>query len=153
MRFPIPFRYYRVFGARAGSGFPTAIQRDSVAELGIFPQPASESSIHTSRKEKRRRRQNMKLLTISLLVLSLLAIGAHAQTDAEAAKINLGTADKFALLGASGITNVDAHTFVIADLGSYPTCAVTGLTQNQVNGQLFLKCSHVTKKAQKDLTN
>ena len=40
MRFPNPFRYYRVFGARAGSGFPTAIQRDSVAELGIFPQPA-----------------------------------------------------------------------------------------------------------------
>ena len=94
----------------------------------------------------------MKLLTISLLVLSLLAIGAHAQTDADAAKINLGTADKFAMLGASGITNVDAHTFVIGDVGSYPTCTVTGLTQNQVNGQLFLKCSHVMKKAQKDLT-
>jgi hypothetical protein len=40
MRFPNPCGYYRVFGARDGSGFPTAIQRDSVAELGIFPQPA-----------------------------------------------------------------------------------------------------------------
>ena len=86
-----------------------------------------------------------------MLVLSLLAIGAHAQTDADAAKINLKTADKFALLGASGICNVSAHTFIIDDVGSYPTCTVTGLTQNQVNGQLFLKCSHVTKKAQKDL--
>ena len=94
----------------------------------------------------------MKLLTISLLVLSLLAIGAHAQTDANTTKINLGKADQFALLGASGITNVDAHTFVIGDVGSYPTCTVTGLTQNQVNGQLFLKCNHVMKKAQKDLT-
>jgi len=73
-------------------------------------------------------------------------------TDTDAVKINLGTADKFALLGASGITNVDAHTFVIGDVGSYPTCSVTGLTQNQVSGQLFLKCSHVMKKAQKDLT-
>jgi len=94
----------------------------------------------------------MKVLTISLLVLSLLAIGAHAQTDANTTKINLGKADQFALLGASGITNVSAHTFIIGDVGSYPTCTVTGLTQNQVNGQLFLKCSHVMKKAQKDLT-
>jgi hypothetical protein len=36
MRFPNPFRYYRVFGARAGSGFPTAIQGDSVANLVFF---------------------------------------------------------------------------------------------------------------------
>jgi hypothetical protein len=36
MRFPNPCGYYRVFGARDGSGFPTAIQRDSVAELVFF---------------------------------------------------------------------------------------------------------------------
>ena len=48
----------------------------------------------------------MKLLTISLLALSLSGIAAHAQTDAAAVKINLGRADNFALLGASGITNV-----------------------------------------------
>jgi hypothetical protein len=46
MRFPNPCGYYRVFGARDGSGFPTAIQRDSVAELGIFPQPASSHELH-----------------------------------------------------------------------------------------------------------
>jgi hypothetical protein len=44
MRFPNPCGYYRVFGARDGSGFPTAIQRDSVAELGIFPQPAKRAT-------------------------------------------------------------------------------------------------------------
>jgi hypothetical protein len=42
----------------------------------------------------------MKLLTICLLALSSLGIGARAQTDTAAVKINLGTADKFALLGA-----------------------------------------------------
>src|SRR5580692_10745454 len=45
MRFPNPCGYYRVSGARDGSGFPTAIQRDSVAELGIFPQPARRRSV------------------------------------------------------------------------------------------------------------
>ena len=48
----------------------------------------------------------MKLLTISLLALSLSALGAYAQTDTGAVKINLGTADKFAALGGSGVTYV-----------------------------------------------
>ena len=82
----------------------------------------------------------MKMVTISLLALSLLGIGAYAQTDAAAVKINLGTADKFALLGASGITNVSAQTYIIGDVGSSPTPTVTGLTQTQVKGHLFLKC-------------
>src|SRR5580700_10608146 len=41
MRFRNLSRYYPVFGVRAGSRFPTVIRRDSVAELGIFQQPAS----------------------------------------------------------------------------------------------------------------
>jgi len=94
----------------------------------------------------------MKVFTISLLALSLLGIAAHAQTDAAAVKINLGTADKFALLGASGITNVSAHTYIIGDVGSSPTPTITGLTQSQVKGHLYLTSSPVTAKAQTDLT-
>ena len=94
----------------------------------------------------------MKVLTISLLFLSLLAIGAQAQTDTNAVKINLGTADKFGLLGASGITNISAHTFIIGDVGSSPTPTVTGIKPSQVKGQLFLKSSPVTAAAQKGLT-
>ena len=94
----------------------------------------------------------MKLLTISLLALLLSGIGAYAQTDTDAVKINLGTADKFALLGGSGITNVSAHTFIIGDVGSSPTCTVTGIKPSQVKGHLYLKCSPVTARAQKDLT-
>ena len=94
----------------------------------------------------------MKVFTISLLALSMVGIGAHAQTDAAAVKINLGTADKFALLGASGITNVSAQTYVIGDVGSSPTPTISGLTQSQVKGRLFLTASPVTAKAQTDLT-
>ena len=94
----------------------------------------------------------MKAFTISLLSLSLLGVGAHAQTDAAAVKINLGTADKFALLGGSGITNISAQTYIIGDVGSSPTPTITGLTQSQVKGRLFLKSSRVTAQAQKNLT-
>jgi hypothetical protein len=95
----------------------------------------------------------MKFVKAFLLVLSLLGIGAYAQQpDTDAAKINLGTADKFALLGGSGITNVSSQTYIIGDVGSSPTCTVTGLTQSQVKGHLYLKCNRVTAQAQKDLT-
>src|ERR1700722_5682673 len=89
----------------------------------------------------------MKVFMISLLALSLLGVSAHTQTT-----INLGTADKFALLGGSGITNVSAQTYIIGDVGSSPTPAITGLTQSQVKGRLFLKASPVTAQAQKNLT-
>ncbi len=94
----------------------------------------------------------MKLLTISLLALSLSGMGAYAQTDTGTVKINLGTADKFALLGGSGITNVSAHTFIIGDVGSSPTATVKGIKPAQVKGHLFLKSSPVTAKAQRGLT-
>jgi hypothetical protein len=93
----------------------------------------------------------MKLLTISLLVLSL-GISVFAQTDTETVKIDLGTADKFAVLAGAGIANTSAHTYIIGDVGSSPTCTVTGLKQSQVNGNLYLKCNAVTAKAQEGLT-
>jgi Ice-binding-like len=94
----------------------------------------------------------MKLFTISLLALSLSGIGAYAQTDSDTVKINLGAADKFGLLGGSGVTNVSAHTFIIGDVGSSPTPTVKGIKPSQVKGQLFLKSSPVTAAAQKGLT-
>ena len=94
----------------------------------------------------------MKLFTISVVVLSLLGIGAYAQTDSGTLKINLGTADKFALLGGSGITNSSSHTFIIGDVGSSPTPRVKGITPGQVKGHLYLKASSVTAAAQRGLT-
>jgi len=94
----------------------------------------------------------MKLLTISVVVLLLLGIGAHAQTDGDTLKINLGTADKFGLLGGSGITNISARTFIIGDVGSSPTPTVKGIKPSQVKGHLYLKASPVTAAAQRGLT-
>jgi len=94
----------------------------------------------------------MKVLTISLVVLSWLGTGAYAQTDAGAVKINLGTADKFALLGGSGITNISSRTFITGDVGSSPTPKVKGIKPGQVKGHLYLKSNPVTAQAQKGLT-
>jgi hypothetical protein len=94
----------------------------------------------------------MKLLTISLLMVLLSGIGVHAQSDSDALSISLGTADKFALLGGSGISNVSAHTFIIGDVGSAPTPTVKGIKPGQVKGHLYLKASPVTASAQRGLT-
>jgi hypothetical protein len=102
----------------------------------------------TAEERNSRNTENiMKLLTLFLLVLSSLEIGAFAQTD-----IDLGSAENFALLGGSGITNVSAHTYIIGDVGSFPTPSVTGLTQSQVNGDLYLKANYATAHAQTGLT-
>ena len=87
----------------------------------------------------------MKLFVVLLLALLSFGTGALAQNVA------LGTADAFALLGASGVTNVSKHTHIIGDVGSSPTPDVTGLDQSQVNGKLYLTASPVTAQAQIDL--
>jgi len=88
----------------------------------------------------------MKAIAVSLVVVSLLGVGAYAQVT-----INLGVADDFAVLGSTGVTNVSNKTYIIGDVGSYPTCTVTGLTQSQVKGDLFLQCNTLTQEAQTDL--
>jgi len=99
----------------------------------------------------------MTLRTGTLVLLSLaLSAYAYSGTAPSATDnnipIHLGTADSFALLGGSGITNVSASTFIVGDVGSSPTPSVTGLTQSQVQGRLYLKSNAVTAKAQTDLT-
>jgi type VI secretion system secreted protein VgrG len=89
----------------------------------------------------------VKPLAVLLPLLLSLSICSFAQTD-----INLGTADEFAVLAGSGITNVSALTYIIGDVGSSPTPAVTGLKKSQVKGTLYLAASPVTTQAQTDLT-
>jgi hypothetical protein len=87
----------------------------------------------------------LKLFVAFFLVLSSLATGAVAQT------MNLGTANNFGLLAASGVTNVSTLTEITGDVGSSPTPSVTGLSPAQVSGTLFLVSSPVTAQAQTDL--
>jgi hypothetical protein len=92
----------------------------------------------------------VKYLLAIFLAAGFLAAGVqctHAQTV-----IKLGEARNFGALAGSGITNVSAETTIIGDVGSSPTPSVTGLTESQVKGTLYLSASPVTAKAQTDLT-
>ena len=80
-----------------------------------------------------------------LLLLSLLAVSAHAVT------INLGTASTFGLLGGSGVTNTGLSV-IRGDVGSSPTPSVIGFPPGVVIGTLYTTPNAVTAQAQSDLT-
>lgn len=86
-------------------------------------------------------------ISLALVLFSANTQYIHAQTV-----VNLGTAGNFGVLAGSGITNVSAATRIIGDVGSYPTPSVTGLTQSQVKGILYLSADPATAQAQTDLT-
>jgi len=96
----------------------------------------------------------MKKVALSLAILALVGTNAHAASHENpgTVAVNLGTADNFAVLAGSGITNVSAGTRIAGDVGSAPTPSVTGLVQSQVDGVLYLSSDPETTQAQVDLT-
>lgn len=75
----------------------------------------------------------MKVFSLGLLIFSVLAVNAHAQSI-------LGTAASYAVLGEAGVTNVVGSNTVIygSVAGSTGTPAITGLTQaNLTSGTLI----------------
>jgi hypothetical protein len=88
----------------------------------------------------------MKGRSICLVVLSFLALSAYAS----AINVGLGTADPFAVLAGSTVTNTGA-TNVHGDLGVWPGTAVTGFPPGIVGGTIHA-ADAVAMQAQSDLT-
>ena len=67
------------------------------------------------------------------LILAVTAMGGPTANAAHLPTVGLGTADSFAVLAGSGITNT-GPSVINGDIGSYPTTSITGFPPGTVNG-------------------
>ncbi|HEY5489243.1 MAG TPA: ice-binding family protein [Candidatus Limnocylindrales bacterium] len=86
---------------------------------------------------------------VSFLLTLLLGFALTGNAAASSA-IGLGTADSFAVLGASAVTNT-GPSVINGDLGVSPQSAVTGFPPGIVNGTIYPQDA-VAAQAQADLT-
>jgi hypothetical protein len=84
------------------------------------------------------------------IVLGVAALVAAAVTGAAEARVGLGTAQSFAVLGGAGVTNT-GPSVINGDLGTCPTPAITGFPPGAVNGTIHA-ADAVACGAQSDLT-
>ncbi|UNC91197.1 ice-binding family protein [Candidatus Contubernalis alkaliaceticus] len=89
------------------------------------------------------------LLVVTLVVPTMPSVGIAAQQ-----KVNLGTAESFAILAASAITvagEVETTT-IYGDIGVYPSAAYTGEENVVQTGGGVYRANEVAQKAQDDLS-
>ena len=89
----------------------------------------------------------MKVHAICFVTVSFLPLSAYAT----AINVDLGTADPFAVLAGSTVTNTGATT-VHGNLGVWPGTAVTGFPPGNVSGGTIHASDAVAMQAQSDLT-
>lgn len=88
-----------------------------------------------------------KTLIVLLAVAAFAAVAPQAQ-----AAIVLGTAENFAVLGGSGVTNTGSSVINGGDVGSAPTSTVIGFPPGLVNGgTLYTAADPATTQAHVDL--
>lgn len=66
--------------------------------------------------------------------------------------VNLGSAGNFAVLAGSGVSNTGVSTYIIGDVGAFPTSTMNGLLSGNVNGILYTVASPLVGQAKTDLT-
>ena len=89
----------------------------------------------------------MKFLDLSLMTFPFLCVGAYAT----AVDVSLGTADPFAVLAGSTVTNT-GPSIIGGDLGVSPGSAITGFPPGTVSGGTTHAMDAVALQAQNDLT-
>jgi hypothetical protein len=87
----------------------------------------------------------MRKLSICLSLVVLCAVSVKADT--------LKTADIFAVLAGSTVTNAAYPTMITGDLGVYPGAAVTGFPPGSVSGTIYTAPNAVVGQAKIDLTS
>ena len=99
-----------------------------------------------------RRRSSILAAGTSVLALAIVGSLVLLGSDAAAAPVavGLGTADSFAVLAGTGITNTGPTT-ITGDIGTFPTATITGLTSLTLIGTNHAGDS-VTQGAKTDLT-
>lgn len=91
-----------------------------------------------------------RVLPVSVILCLLLGVAVTANVAASEA-IGLGTADAFAVLGGSTVTNT-GPSVINGDLGVSPGSAVTGFPPGIVNGTIHA-ANATAAQAQSDLTD
>ncbi|HVM15369.1 MAG TPA: ice-binding family protein, partial [Egibacteraceae bacterium] len=89
-----------------------------------------------------------RAVTVISLVLVLVTAGSVSQAASH--PVDLGTADSFAVLAGSTITNIGTTT-IIGDIGLHPGTDVTGYDTVIHTGELYVD-DPVAEQAQADLT-
>lgn len=90
-----------------------------------------------------------KLGVLLLLVLMQFVFFPVQNVNAAQSRVGMGTADSFAVLGGSGITNTGATT-ITGDIGTHPTTTISGLGSITLDGTNHAGDS-VTQGAKTDL--
>lgn len=113
----------------------------------------ARTNVAPARKRHFASSASLRLGSIGIIPLALVVMLTLASSSQAATAVGLGTADSFAVLGGSGVTNT-GPSVINGDLGTAPNPSVTGFggaPNGTVNGAVH-QADAVAAQAQADLT-